>query len=191
MPELQYLYGVANLRAGRLSLALWPLRKARENGEWAVRAGEALAAATLARRGPGRLDRGRDARAGGGARPPRHAEAPRRGAASREPLRGGAARRRTHRGARPRRRRCAGDAAAMSDRRRPARRRRGVVRRARHALERAGAARGRRRALLRRARDLREGEATTSKLAEKRFEECLEDVPDQPVVVHAALAILR
>jgi len=45
--ELQYRYGLANLRTGRLSLALWPLRKARENSEWAVRAGEALAHAAL------------------------------------------------------------------------------------------------------------------------------------------------
>ena len=98
------------------------------------------------------------------ARPSRHAEASRRGEPALEPLRGGAARRRTPRGARPRRRRCAGDAAAMPDRPRPARRCGEAVRGSRDAIERAGASRGDRRALLRRARDLREGEGRSRSL---------------------------
>lgn len=48
--EVQYLYGLANLQSGRFSLALWPLRRASENPEWAVRAGQALAEAALAAR---------------------------------------------------------------------------------------------------------------------------------------------
>ncbi|HXK24838.1 MAG TPA: tetratricopeptide repeat protein, partial [Myxococcota bacterium] len=46
--EVQYLYGIANVQTGRFSQAVWPLRKASENPEWAVRAGEALAKASLA-----------------------------------------------------------------------------------------------------------------------------------------------
>src|SRR5262245_11726886 len=46
-PELLYLCGEANVRTGRASLALWPLRKAQEAPEWAVRAGTALARAAL------------------------------------------------------------------------------------------------------------------------------------------------
>ena len=45
--ELLYLYGLANARSGRASLALWPLRKAREHPDWAVIAGAALAQAAL------------------------------------------------------------------------------------------------------------------------------------------------
>src|SRR5262245_42538037 len=47
-PELLYLYGVANVRTGRASLGLWPLRRAQEAPEWAVRSGTALAQAALA-----------------------------------------------------------------------------------------------------------------------------------------------
>lgn len=47
-PELLTLYGVANMQSDRPSLALWPLREAREHPEWALRAGAALARAALA-----------------------------------------------------------------------------------------------------------------------------------------------
>ena len=46
-PEIQYLYGLALLRTGQGSQALWPLRAASQNEEWAVTAGEALATAAL------------------------------------------------------------------------------------------------------------------------------------------------
>ena len=46
-PELHYLYGVALVETGRPSLALWTLRAARENPDWAVRAGMALAQAAV------------------------------------------------------------------------------------------------------------------------------------------------
>jgi tetratricopeptide (TPR) repeat protein len=45
--EVHYLYGLALLRTGQPSLALWPLRKAMENPEWLVPAALQLAAATL------------------------------------------------------------------------------------------------------------------------------------------------
>jgi tetratricopeptide (TPR) repeat protein len=46
--EIHYLYGLALLRSGQPSLALWSLRKAMEDSEWLVPAGLLLAAAALA-----------------------------------------------------------------------------------------------------------------------------------------------
>jgi tetratricopeptide (TPR) repeat protein len=47
-PEVHYLYGVALLRSGQPSLAVWSLRKAMETPEWLVPAGLELALAALA-----------------------------------------------------------------------------------------------------------------------------------------------
>jgi tetratricopeptide (TPR) repeat protein len=46
-PELDYLYGVACVRTGRSSIAIWPLRRAREADGFEVRAGIELARAGL------------------------------------------------------------------------------------------------------------------------------------------------
>jgi len=46
-PEAHYLYGLALLRAGRFSQAVWPLRRAMESLEWLVTAGLQLAAGEL------------------------------------------------------------------------------------------------------------------------------------------------
>ena len=90
-PELQYLYGIANLRTGRVSLALWPLREAQRE----PRVGRTARARRwrLPRSqagGRGGRDRGRDARARDEAGSSRDVErcAPRRTcarAASRKP----------------------------------------------------------------------------------------------------------
>lgn len=47
-PELNYLYGVALARTGQPGLAIWALRRALEEEEWAVPAGLELAADALA-----------------------------------------------------------------------------------------------------------------------------------------------
>ena len=47
-PELQYLYGLALLRNGQPDLAQWPLRRAIESPDWAVRAGLVLGQAAFA-----------------------------------------------------------------------------------------------------------------------------------------------
>jgi tetratricopeptide (TPR) repeat protein len=45
--EANFLYGVALIRSGQPSVALWPLRRAAENPEWLVRANLELAASEL------------------------------------------------------------------------------------------------------------------------------------------------
>jgi len=47
-PEIQYLYGEALLRTGKADLAIWPLRRATESPDWAVRAGLSLAKSAFA-----------------------------------------------------------------------------------------------------------------------------------------------